>query len=206
MSELRQTVQAFQRQWVFVLLFTVLVAGIGLVVATSTRPKYQTSVSFSIALTQKQQTPDYQYDGYYAIKAAELVSQTLISWFLTPSVILDIYSDAGVPPNISNLNRFVARFKARQHAAQNIVITFKEDDETKARAIAESIVTVVEKKGEALNTTEQREALFDVQGSTPVIVKTRLNPYLTVGSAMLFGFFIALFAVSVKEYWNEGRA
>lgn len=205
MSELRQTFLAFQRHWFFILAFTLLVGAMGLILATSTPPKYQTSVSFSIALTQKQQTPDYQYDGYYAIRAAELVSQTLISWFLTPSVILDIYQDAGISPKISNLNRFVARFKARQHAAQNIVITFKEQDEQTAEAIAGSIVKIVEQKGEALNTTQQHEALFDVQGSTPVIVQTRWNPYVATGSALLLGLFFSLFVISVKGYWNEDR-
>ena len=47
---------------------------------------YDTSLAFSINRINLQTTENYQYDGYYAIQASDLFSQTVMSWMMTPSV------------------------------------------------------------------------------------------------------------------------
>lgn len=182
-----------------------LLAGIAAFAWASFSPaRYQTSIAFTVSLIQKQQTPDYQYDGYYAIKAAELVSQSLISWFLTPSVIMDIYEDAGLTPNVTNLQRFVARFKARQHSAQNVVVTFKEDRQEDAERLSDSMIKLVEQKGEALNKNQAKETLFTVEGSRPIIVPVSTNPWIAALAGLILGVVVGAFVVAIHEGWTGG--
>ena len=93
---------------------------------------YKVSIAFGVKSINRQSTTEYQFDGYYAIKASELFSQTIISWFLTPSVLVDIYDQADIDPEITSLEQFTSRFKTKQYSAQNFVVIFKERDKSTA--------------------------------------------------------------------------
>lgn len=197
MNTIQNTLNDLKR-FRFFILFVVFVSGLTTFVISKNIPaQYQASLSFTIGIRQKQQTTEYQYDGYYGLKAAELVSQTMMSWFLTPSVVVEMYESASLPIPRENPNRLVAHFRARQHAAQNIVVSFREPDEKKASKLADAIIEVIQKKGENLNKNTNDETLFHVVGEKPVIVKTKINALVASISAVVFGFLASLFFIMV---------
>jgi len=70
---------------------------VAVILASCSPGSARVSLAFTIAEQQRQDTPDYSYDGYYSIRASELVADSLMSWLSTPSVIKDIYTSAGLP-------------------------------------------------------------------------------------------------------------
>ncbi len=145
----------------------------GSVMATLVPTKFDTSVSFSINRIHQQDTAEYQYDGYYAIQASDLFSQTVLSWFLTPSVLLEIYERAGIDPQVSSIEELTSRFKAKKYSAQNIVVRFSERDQATAEKISTALTDVIEGRASAANKASDGTSLFEVDGVAPVIIKDR---------------------------------
>lgn len=176
---------------VFVLVVTLAT----LVVSIRKEPRYLTSLSIAVNRINRQITTDYQYDGYYALQASDLFSQTLLSWFLTPSVLLDFYQRAGIGPNITTANELVSRFRARKFAAQNIVIQFTERDRDTAKKLADGISAVVRERSASLDSNVGGDATFDVVPSQPVIVETKPNILLNTIAALLASILIGFAAL-----------
>lgn len=158
------------------------------------KPYYDTSISFSINQTNKQDTADYQYDGYYAIQASDLFSQTVMSWFLTPSVLLEIYQGAGIDPQISSIDEITSRFKTKKFSPQNIVVRYKERDRETAQKIAAAIVNVIEERAAASNQSSDNKSLFEVKGGEPVIVERQPNVLLNTGIGLVASIVLSLIA------------
>lgn len=151
--------------------FAALGLALGVVLTFVMPQKYDASVSFDVQRINKQSTAEYQYDGYYEIQASDLFSQTVISWFLTPSILFEIYEEADVSPEIATIAEFSKRFTARKYSPQNIVVSFSETTETRATNLGKAMVTIVETRSKDLNKTEDNQALFEIKGATPVIVE-----------------------------------
>lgn len=160
---------------------------LGALIASFKPISYESSLSFSVNQINKQETQDYQFDGYYAIQASDLFSETIVSWFQTPSFLLEIYTRAGVDPQITSLDGFTSRFKMKKFSSQNLVLKFTEATEEKAEKLSKSIIDHVEERAGELNQNADSKALFQVVGGNPVIVKKEL----TVSMGMLYGLIAA---------------
>jgi len=154
---------------------------------------YTTSIAFTVNRINKQPTPDYQFDGYYALQASDLFSETVVSWFLTPSVIVEIYDAAGVDPHVTSLNALTSRFKIKKYSSQNLVVKFTEASPDTAAKIAKAVIRTVESKAAELNQSADRKALFEVVGAKPVTVQDS-NQLVLVG---IVGLVIGLFLTTI---------
>jgi capsular polysaccharide biosynthesis protein len=161
---------------------------------------YDTSLAFSINRINLQTTEDYQYDGYYAIQASDLFSQTVMSWMMTPSVLLEIYQKAQIDPQISSLEEISSRFKTKKYSPQNIVVRYKERDRQTADEIAQAITTIVQEKAILANQTSEQKALFEVAGTSPVIVERKPVIWLNTLIGLVTGFIFSLIAAYLIEY------
>ncbi|MFA6098572.1 MAG: hypothetical protein WCV50_02260 [Patescibacteria group bacterium] len=164
---------------------------------------YDTSISFSINRINKQETTEYQYDGYYAIQASDLFSQTVMSWFMTPSVLLEMYDSAKIDPQITTISSFTSRFKTKKFSPQNIVVNYKERDHNTAEKIGQAIISIVETKAAASNQTSDNKSVFEVVGSKPVIVEDKPNIWLNVVLGFIAGLIISLAIAYLAEYWHK---
>ncbi|MFH1171479.1 MAG: hypothetical protein V1778_03000 [bacterium] len=193
--------QLLRRYRWFFLLFIVVATMATLFISIRARPIYTTSLSITVDRIHRQATSQYQYDGYYAIQADDLFSQTLLSWFLTPSALLEFYQHASVDPHITSLNGLVSRFRARKYSAQNIVVQFSDPDRKAAEKLAAAISTVVKERGESLNQDSEGQGIFQVQPATPVIVQTRTNVPLNTTVAFLASALLAYILVAMRQYF-----
>lgn len=183
------------------LIALVIIAGIGAAWFISAQPsKYEGSISFSINRITAQETADYQYDGYYGIKAAELFGQTLVSWLETPSILYSVYEHADIEPHISSLNSFTGRFKAKLYSPQNMVVTFTETDKDNAVALSESIRELMVQKADEANRIATGESLFEVTAEPSVVVEKRVDTALAGGIGALAGFLIGIVLLALKYY------
>jgi hypothetical protein len=164
---------------------------LGIVFAASRPVSYTTSIAFTVNRINKQDVKEYQYDGYYALQASDLFSETVVSWFLTPSVIVEMYDAAGVPANVSDLSSLTARFKIKKYSSQNLGVTFTSFSQTDAEKLAAAVVKTVELKASQLNQSADRKALFEVVGSKPVTVERSRQVPLVGIVGFILGVFLA---------------
>ncbi|MFH0805085.1 MAG: hypothetical protein V1916_02730 [Patescibacteria group bacterium] len=167
-------------------------------------PYYDTSIAFAINRTNRQETAEYQYDGYYAIQAADLFSQTVMSWLMTPSVLLEIYQKAQIDPQISSLEELSARFKTKKFSPQNIVVRFRERDQATALKIGTAITATIEEKAVKSDQAADQQSLFQVQGTPPVTVERRPSLPLNALLGLVAGFIVSLLAAYLIEYQRRG--
>ncbi|MBU0598220.1 hypothetical protein KKF61_04485 [Patescibacteria group bacterium] len=186
----------------FIVIATLVAVGASIVFSYIKPVYYDTSISFAINRVNKQETQDYQFDGYYAIQASDLFSQTVMSWFMTPSVLLEMYELAGIDPQISTIEELTSRFKAKKFSPQNIVIRYKERDQKTAENIAQAIITTVEEMAAESNQTSDHKSLFMVVGSKPVVVEKKpviwLNGVIGLASGLVISLVISYFIA----YWQ----
>lgn len=176
-------------------LFVVLVTIVTFAWSVTRKPVFITSLSIGInRVEQKADSTYYQYDGYYALQASDIFSQTLLSWFVTPSVLLDVYTKARVDPRITSLGQLNGRFRAKKLSAQNIIVQYTEKERTTAEKIAAAIAEIVQQRGNALNTNPQGTGTFSVVPAQPVVVETKPNAPLNAAVAFV-GSAILVFAV-----------
>jgi len=80
-----------------ILALALISAGITCVFASLQKPIFDVSLSLSVAPQEREQTQDYQYDGYYALQAADIFSDTVASFFQSPENVVEIYKKAELP-------------------------------------------------------------------------------------------------------------
>jgi len=189
----------------FIISLTLLAAIFSFVFVYLKPAVFDTSISFQINRINKQTTAEYQYDDYYAIQASDLFSQTVMSWFMTPSVLLEIYNKAGVDPKINTINSFTSRFKVKKFSPQNIVVRFNERDKQTAEKISESIIMVIGQKSEESNKDAESKSLFQVEGAKPVIVESKPLLWLSTLIGFICGLVISIITVNLILYFKENR-
>lgn len=190
-----------KHRW-FIVLATIIVALAAYLVSVLRPTTYDSSISLRVNRINKQQTQYYD-DSYFAIQASDLFSQTVISWFLTPSVLLEIYTTAGVDPKVESLDRFPERFTVKKFSPQNIVVRFTERDQTTAQKIGEAIPVVIEKKATEINQTADHQALFEVKGERVVTVPTNRQTELMTILGAVIGLVGSVILVFAKDYLSE---
>jgi len=170
---------------------------LGLVASFVMPTTYQSSLSFTVNQINKQQTEQYQYDGYYALQASDLFSETIVSWFRTPPFLIEVYEKAGVEPDVASLDSLTGRFKMRKFSSQNLVLTFSEPSRENAEKISGAITTLVEERSGELNQNAELKAIFEVKGSAPVIVKKHLSPLMGAVYGIIAAIVLYLFVATV---------
>jgi capsular polysaccharide biosynthesis protein len=199
--ELKEHLSIIKKSRAFIITFTLLVTLVAFLVTYLRPQSYASSISFAVNRINKQETPYYD-DSYFGIQASDLFSQTVISWFLTPSVLLDIYERGNVDPQIESLETFANRFKTKKYSPQNIVVRFNERDEDTANKISQAVISVVEEKAVSINQTADNKALFEIVGEKPVIVKNDPQILLTTVIGFIVGLGLSIVFVYLLRYFK----
>lgn len=198
--ELRDYIHLYWRQrWMIFGL--VAIATVATWVVVSRQPtSYGSSQSFAINRINREATPDYQFDGYYALQAADLFSQTVVSWFSTPSILRDVYRQAGLDPAMTSLNSLPNRFSVKKYSPQNIVVKVREMSNERVTAVAAAVKTVMEQQASQLNLTPQGKPQFTIAGSDPVFAPVAPPILLATVVALAVSFVLSLFIAAARHY------
>ncbi|MFH1366587.1 MAG: Wzz/FepE/Etk N-terminal domain-containing protein [Patescibacteria group bacterium] len=194
----------------FLVIFILLLAGISAFLLSFFKPAvYDASVSFAVNRINREITTQYEYDGYYAIQASDLVSQTVVSWFSTPSVVKEIYAEAGINPDLDSLNEYANLFNTKKYSGQNIGVKFTMAEKSTAEKLALAMIDVISKKVADLNKTADTKALFEAVASPVVIVTNKPKVFLItlIGSTsgLIIGLFLAYFIYYLKSEKKESH-
>ena len=162
-------------------------------VAAALPPTTGVSFSFTISQQSRQATTDYSYDGYYALRASELVADTMISWLSTPSIVKEVYGDAGIRMTDADIKKIAGRtFRGKKYSSQNVVVSYSVPDAEQAAKLYESLSNLLSSRARSLVLSPEQETLFIVTASKPVIAEAGISPARAALAGAFFGAFIGL--------------
>ncbi|MBI2984584.1 MAG: hypothetical protein HYY50_03085 [Candidatus Kerfeldbacteria bacterium] len=198
--ELREYLQLYWRQRWLIITIVGVATVTAFAVAAGRPTRFAVSQSFAVNRVRPEPTPDYQYDGYYALQAADLFSQTVVSWFLTPSMLNEIYARAKVNPEIQSLATLPSRFRVKRYSAQNIVVRFSERTRRRAEQVAAAMPPLLQERTHQLNQDPKGQPLFEIVDSDPVIAPDRVNLWLVAALALITSLVLGLLLVTGQHY------
>ena len=161
---------------------------------------YNVSLSLSVFSKINQPTQDYQFDGYWSVKAADEFSNTVSQWVQSSEVVNTVYQKAGVAPVKSLLGR---PLKAQKMAPQYVAAEFQVGEPGDGGKIAKALVSVLQEKAE-LASKNSGNVVFTILGGEPVVAKNQANFILDGLIALIGGAILGFFLVLLKEddSWN----
>lgn len=179
--------------WLIILVVAALFA-VGSILLTKALPaRYQASVAYTIDHRTLQESDDYGYDGYYALRAQEIFADTMVSWFKTPAVVEQVkelassHLDTELPARID--------YRVKKFSGQNVVVSLMDSDRERLRVLAMTTTGVVTSKVSELNRRgDEEQSLFTVTASQPIISEKTFS----ASQSGIMGFLLgAIFAAIV---------
>lgn len=164
-------------------------------------PVYWTYLNIEVKRVNRPPAQDYQYDEYYAIQAANLVTDTIQSWLRSKNFSRQVFIEAGFSENqYGEWNNFIA---SRKLSSQNLELKITADNKKTALQLAKIIKTAIESRVARLNLNSEGQSAFiaDIQvGSVEQEMVNFLFLFLaSAGGGLLLGIFLAL----VFFYWEK---
>lgn len=198
--ELKQYLKIIAKNFKLIFIVAILIALVVAIVSVKTPAKYNVSLSLLISRIGREQTSDYRYDGYYAIKAADEFSKNVTYWFKSPEVVRAIYQRAELESSYQSIRSLAKAFRAQQLAPQFVEVRFSTPSEADAKKIASAIPEVLQEKANRINTTSWQSIAFSIMGEEPVIIFKKPEVLLNTLLGFLAGLILGVFVVSAKEY------
>jgi len=199
--ELRDYLKIIKKHYLLILLVTILAGASSFVFTLASPVIYDTSLSLFITPSASQDTQDYKYDGYYAIKASELFSDTVKQWLESPEVVVEIYKKAEIDLELTSLRKLRKIFSAYKMSPQYVEVRFKAKNKEEAQKVTNTIPLVLQGKTHEL-TGAAKDVSFNIRGANPVIVENIPKPLLNSLIGLISGFVLGVFIVFFKEYFH----
>lgn len=190
-----------QARW-FIVLFTLCAAASGFAWSVARPSPYQAVIGFDVFLVNRPAVKEYQYGAYYDLKAAELFGQTVMSWFLAPAVVKEMYDEAGVGYTIESVTAFTDRFRAKQYSPQHFVVLFRSPDRESAEQLSRGIITVVERRAAQAGRVND-QSVFQVTGLEPIVTIAQLNIFFATVVGGIAGLLLSLMFIYLREYFRN---
>lgn len=200
--ELRDYLKIIKKHYKLILIITILVGASSFVFTLKRPVVYDTSLSLFITRTTTQATQDYKYDGYYAIKAAELFSDTVRQWLQSPEVVIEIYKKAGIDLELESLRKLGKILKVYKMSPQYVEVRFKAEEKEKVQKISSVIPSVLQSKAQQL-AWSSGDLAFYIRATSPVIIENKPKPLFNGLIGLISGFVLGIFVVFFREYFKK---
>jgi uncharacterized protein involved in exopolysaccharide biosynthesis len=166
-------------------------------------PRYQATLLINIGRSGVQETNEYTFDSFYRLQADERFADTVVRWLASPRVVEDIYHEASL--NTENLasTKALSGFSAKRLSSQMISVTYTGSNEKVLKELAASVVTVLNRYTETLNTDGKEQAWFVVIGSDPVLGDARVSREIALLVGVGAGVFVAFWLVLFRHYFSR---
>jgi capsular polysaccharide biosynthesis protein len=161
---------------------------------------YEASLVLNITRSGLQKSDQYKFDDFYRLQADEKFAETLVQWIKSPRVALDIWTASGNSPENLSLKQLSGLFKAEKLSSQIVSVKFSTANPETAKKISDSIIKIVSRETAALNQDQQEENWFEVVALSPVILISRVNPFLLFLATLAMGMFLGFWIVLVRHY------
>lgn len=194
--------RAVQRKLPSVLLVAAGAAVVAWLIVYRLGPTYTVHYSYLVSLSEREETEDFRFDGYYALSATDLFTATLASWVSAPEVVVAAYEEAGLPASRDPKN--VARaVTAEKKAPQLVAVTVRHKDQAVAEKLAQGLQAVMERNVEQYHDQGIPELTWRVVATSPWLGMSHLSAPVIVGATFVFvllmGVNVVLLVESVRQ-------
>ncbi|OGY31600.1 MAG: hypothetical protein A3C02_04740 [Candidatus Andersenbacteria bacterium RIFCSPHIGHO2_02_FULL_45_11] len=138
---------------------------------------YDVHLSYVVSQQEREASPQFRYDGYYALSATDLFTATLAAWVAEPHIIAQAYkaADIQIPTyDAINLTKHVRSVKA---APGLVNITVSDSSRQAAEAVAKGITQIIPPFIEEQNTAGTPAVSFRSTLSGPWTGMSRVAPF-----------------------------
>ena len=186
----------------WVLIFAILVALAAGVFAWQ-KDKYSVSLELTISRAGTQNSADYKYDSYYALKASDEFGSAVEGWFKTPEMAQAIYKQAGLNLSMPTLAGLSRRFQAAKISPIAVEVRFGWVSESESKKISQAIASVAAAKADFLGVKSNQGVAFAVIGGEPVIVASSFNIRQNMLLGLMIGLIFGAFVKMAGEYFGK---
>ncbi len=195
------------------------------VMASARPPVYETSFALTVKLKTSQAgakagatgagatVENYEKNVFFAMKSSEMMLDSLVSWLITPSEVLEIYRRAGINPPVTiskagimgEVNRYKLTrvFRPNKLSYQVLLVTLRSTNRQEAGQLALAAAEYLKHGGEAIVSQADNTPVFLIEPSQPVTFGVDRHPWLSGVMALIAAFITASLVVFLKE--NKGK-
>lgn len=188
-------------KWVFV--FALAVAVAAGVFAWWSASANSASLVLNISRLGTQNSTDYKYDNYYALRASDEFGSVVEGWFKTPEMTQAVYKEAGLDLNLHSLGSLSRFFKAGKISPAAVEVRFSVQSASEAKAISQAIIKISAQRALAIGAASNQGISFMIGGSEPVVVDNSSNLWRNLLAGFIMGLIIGFFVKAAREYFRD---
>lgn len=192
---------AVKRRFLLIIVVALLAGLVGYGITARSQPRFEVHFSYIVSLAEREQAPEYRFDGYYALQATDLFTTTLAGWIAAPEVGVAAYREAGLvaPADPRTLARVISASKA---APQLVQVTVRGDSEADATSLAAGLRGVMTANVEKYHEQGTPEVAFRVVATDPwtgvVTPMAMLIAAATAVFVLVAGINVVVFSAAVR--------
>jgi capsular polysaccharide biosynthesis protein len=198
--ELKLYLQIIKQQKKVIFITVVLVGFFAFIFSFFAPTVYETSLSIETERKNIQETSDFRYDDYYALKASEIFVDSMAKWFSNPEFIIQICKKAEVDISKASLRNLKKKIRANKMSAQYLEIKFKTKTHKESEKISSAISSTIKEKSKNLGWTDTEENIFSIKTSEPIIVEKNPLIFLNTLIGLFSGLFIGILIGFFRKY------
>lgn len=204
--ELKEYILLIKKRIVVFIIIIILVCVATFGFSASRPQSFITSVTVSITTANRQNTNDFQYDGFYAVQASELFSDNVESWTENPDVVVDTFRKANLALPTQNIRKLSKILKGRKLSPQNVEIRFSSENEEHAKKLVAGLEETLQQKTETINNTSNGSVAFNVVFSEAITKDDSPNVFLNSLIGFALGIIVAFGSIIVLEYFHTPQS
>src|SRR3989339_240403 len=199
--ELRDALTIIKRRLVVLIIIVVVFLGSVLGITLTAKEKNESSFIVTIQ-PSRENSLEYQYNGYYSIQASEFFIDTIIGWIKNPIFVADIYKKAGIDFDSRKLKSLGKKIYARKIPPQNISFIISDQSKERAEKIANGTIAAVIEKNNQINQLANSSATFHIIGSELITIPIKPNILFNIIIAFLSSIILGIILVFATEYFS----
>lgn len=164
---------------------------------------YENDMLLLISRSGTQNTPDYKYDGYYAVQASDIFADNVSQWLGSASIASEIYARAKAESEMRSLKDFSKIFKADKLSSQYVRVRYQTKNKETAVNLARAMTDVLQEKADLLSASSIEQIGFRVIYSDPLSVEIKSDLMLNGILAIIGGLFLGIFMALGKNYFEN---
>ncbi|MBW6440659.1 hypothetical protein K0B03_01330 [Patescibacteria group bacterium] len=165
--------------------------------------RYETSLSLLLSKDKSQQTDDFKYDGYYALKASETLADSITQWAKSPELVNAVYQKAEVDGGFQNLKSYSKKFSAKKMSPQFVEVKFETKNIKEAEKISVAIIAEMNNKVQKIEEDSNGEIAFLISNKNPIIIQKQKNIFSNSLIGFISGIILGIFFVFFKRYFSS---
>lgn len=162
--------------------------------------------SYMISMDQKDVTPGFRYDGYYALSAADLFSTTLASIASSPETIVAAYQKANMKLPTEDGIRLVRIVRAEKAAPQLVRIIVRDASKQNAEQLTLALREVISAAIDEYNAKGLSSIVFHGVPTEPWTSRNLVDPLPVAASFFMLIFLGGNMIVLFQEAIRRGES